>query len=173
MACMRFVVWSKIRRAAMAFGGAGPEPDPATPTGAAETSGVGLGPGASLLRRLASEPSRTSGCGRGGGGSGGGGSVGGAEPCGWYWGSCSEIFRKMAPTTLVACAASGDVCFRDDQILYEVPRAFIFRERSSALPGSSVLFSSGQRAKKQVWTYELGMFSVRSRQMIMDAMRKS
>lgn len=79
----------------------------------------------------------------------------------------------MAPTTLVACAASGDVCFCADQILYEVPKAFIFRERSSVLLKLLVSLDQKEAGERWVWTYQPGIFSVRSRQRIIDAMRKS
>jgi len=46
-----------------------------------------------------------------------------------------ETFLKMAPTTLVACAASFELAFLSDQILYEVPRALSFLDLSSGLNG--------------------------------------
>lgn len=75
----------------------------------------------SLFSRIASEPSRSSGFGGGGGGER------------FEAGSCIETFRRMAPTTRVACAASLEVCFLSAHILYDVPNAFNFLDRSAGL----------------------------------------
>lgn len=59
----------------------------------------------SLLSRLANEPSRISGF---------GGGCGGER---LHIESCIDTFRRMAPTTRVACAASLESCFLSDHIL--------------------------------------------------------